>query len=154
MATEVELRRSVIVQTERPQRQVDAGRLLLVGGMVVLLTTAINLLIASGLRAWLQIPAAFTPLGAPAVATVSVAGMAGSVIVFAWLARTRPRPERTFVSVAAVALVLSWLPDIAIWVTSVFAGTTTAGILSLMSLHVVAAVIAVGLLAGFGLRQK
>jgi hypothetical protein len=54
--------------------------------------------------------------------------------------------------IATVGLFLSWVPDLGIWVTGAFHGTTGAGILSLMTLHVVAAGCAVAILTRFGLR--
>jgi predicted acyltransferase len=78
--------------------------------------------------------------------------MIGATAVFAWTARTRPDPIRTFLVIATVGLFLSWLPDLAIWATATFQDTTAAGILSLMSLHVVAAACAVAVLSRFGLR--
>ncbi len=55
---------------------------------------------------------------------------------------------------SGAGLIVSWLPDLAIWATAVFPGTTTSGILSLMALHVVAAGLAVGILLRFGLTSE
>jgi hypothetical protein len=114
--------------------------------------TVANLAVAMALRGWLQVPAGFQPLTAPAVASLTIIGMIAATVVFAWTARTRPDPIRTFLVIATVGLFLSWLPDLAIWMTGVFHGTTGAGILSLMALHVVAAGCAVAILTRFGLR--
>ena len=78
--------------------------------------------------------------------------MIAATVVFAWTAHTRPDPIRTFLAIATAGLFLSWLPVLAIWVTAVFHDTAGAGILSLMSLHVVAAACAVAILTRFGLR--
>jgi predicted acyltransferase len=78
--------------------------------------------------------------------------MIAATVVFAWTAHTRQDPIRRFLAIATVGLFLSWLPDLAIWATGVFHGTTEAGILSLMALHVVAAACAVAILTRFGLR--
>ena len=78
--------------------------------------------------------------------------MTAATVVFAWIAQTRPDRIRAFLAIAALGLFLSWLPDLAIWVTAIFHATTGAGILSLMALHVVAAAFAVAILTRFGLR--
>jgi len=129
-------------------------RLLVVGAGLVLAATVANVLVAMALRNGLGVPAAFQPLSTPAVASVTIVGMIGATLVFAWLARTRPDPRRAFLVIATVGLIVSWLPDLAIWATAVFPGTTTTGILSLMALHVVAAGFAVGILLRFGLRSE
>jgi len=54
--------------------------------------------------------------------------------------------------IATVGMFLSWLPDLAIWATAAFPDTTEAGILSLMSLHIVAAACASPSCSRFGLR--
>jgi len=129
-------------------------RLLVVGAGLVVMATVANVLIAMALRNGLGVPAAFQALSTPAVASGTIVGMIGATLVFAWVARTRRDPRRTFVLIATGGLIVSWLPDLAIWATAVFPGTTTTGILSLMALHVVAAGFAVGILLRFGLRSE
>ena len=128
-------------------------RLLVVGAGLVLVATVANVLIATALRNGLGVPAAFQALSTPAVASGTIIGMIGATLVFAWVARAQ-NPRRTFVLIASAGLIVSWLPDLAIWATAVFPGTTTTGILSLMALHVVAAGFAVGILLRFGLRSE
>jgi hypothetical protein len=127
-------------------------RLVVVGTSLALVATVANVALALALRSWLQVPAGFQPLSAPAVVSVTIIGMIAATVVFAWTANTRPDPIRTFLVIATVGLFLSWLPDVAIWITAVFHGTTGAAILSLMSLHVVAAACAVAILTRFGLK--
>jgi hypothetical protein len=127
-------------------------RLLVVGASLAVVATAANVALAMVLRSWLQVPAGFQPLMTPAVSSLTIIGMIAATVVFAWTAQTRPDPIRAFLVIATVGLFLSWLPDLAIWVTAVFHGTTGAGILSLMTLHVVAAACAVAILTRFGLR--
>jgi Family of unknown function (DUF6069) len=133
-------------RSEAPSRM----RLAVVGAVLVLVATAAELLLATVLRAAFGVPAGFSPLTAPAVATMTVAGMIGATVLFGWMAGARPDPRAAFVRIALVALVLSWLPDLGIWVTGVFPHTTGGGIISLMALHPVAAGIAIGILYRFG----
>jgi hypothetical protein len=125
-----------------------------VGTVLVLAATAAEVILAMALRSALGVPAGFSPLTAPAVATMTIVGMIGATVIFAWLARVRPDPRNAFVRIALAALVLSWLPDLGIWVTGVFPHTTGAGIVSLMALHPVAAAFAVGILYRFGLPAR
>jgi hypothetical protein len=132
--------------------QASWPRLLVVGASLALVATAANVVLAMALRSWLQVPVGFQPLTAPAVASLTIVGMIAATVVFGWTAHTRPDPIRTFLAIATAGLFLSWLPDLGIWVTAAFHGTTAAGILSLMTLHVVAAGCAVAILTRFGLK--
>jgi uncharacterized protein DUF6069 len=60
-----------------------------------------------------------------------------AVAVFALVARFARRPVETYRIVAAVALVLSWIPDLMIVSQP---GGTTGGVVALVVLHAVAAV--------------
>jgi hypothetical protein len=140
------------VAAARNSHRTSWQRLLVVGASLGLVATVANVALATALRSWLQVPAGFQPLTAPAVASVTIVGMIASTVVFGWIAQTRRDPIRTFLVIATVGLFLSWLPDLAIWVTAAFHGTTGAGIVSLMTLHVVAAACAVAILTRFGLR--
>ena len=141
---------------EGARRSLGSGwkRLLVVGAGLVLTATLANVVIAMALRNGLGVPTAFQPLATPGVASLTIAGMIGATLVFGWVARSQPDPRRAFVLIATAGLIVSWLPDLVIWTTAVFPGTTTRGILSLMALHVVAAVFAVGILVRFGLRSE
>lgn len=138
----------------RPSNAPNLARLVVVGAALAAAATAANVILAMVLRSALGVPAGFSPLTAPSVATVTIVGMIGATAVFGWLARVRPDPRSAFVWVAVAGLVLSWLPDLGIWLTGVFPHTTEAGILSLMALHPVAAGLAVGILNRFGLPAR
>jgi uncharacterized protein DUF6069 len=129
-------------------------RLVVVGAVLIVVATAAELLLAMVLRSVLGVPTGFSPLTAPAVATTTIVGMIGAIVVFGWMASVRPDPRAAFVRIALVALVLSWLPDLGIWVTGVFPHTTGAGIISLMALHPVAAGLAIGILYRFGVPAR
>jgi cell division protein FtsW (lipid II flippase) len=149
----VKLRESSVVGASTSQRT-SWQRLLVVGASLALVAAVANVAVATALRSWLQVPAGFQPLTLPFVAFFTVVGMIAATAAFAWIVQTRPNPIRTFVVIAAVGLFLSLLPDLAIGVLGVFSGTTAAGIVSLMALHVVAAACAVAILTRFGLRSE
>jgi hypothetical protein len=136
----------------QPSNGLSVRRLVAVGAGLAVVATAADVIVAMALRSALQVPAGFSPLALPGVASTTIVGMIGATVVFGWLARVRPDPRSTFVRIAAAALVLSWVPDLVVGATRIFPATTENGILSLMILHVVAAACAVGILCGFGLR--
>lgn len=138
----------------RPHAAIDARRLFMVGGGLVLLATTANVFLATALRGWLAVPTSFEPLGIPSVASFTIIGMIGAILVFAWTARAQADPGRRFISIAAAVLVVSWVPDLFIWATRAFPGTSTAGVLSLMTLHLVAASCAVLMLSRYGVASE
>ena len=82
------------------------------------------------------------------------AGSEQTMIVFAIVARFAADPVRTFTFVVApIGLVVSWLFDVALYVSRAFPGTTGRGVVALMSLHVIAGVITVLLLRAQGLSK-
>lgn len=80
------------------------------------------------------------PLTVSLVAITSVGGAVGAAVVFAVVGLFARRPVRLFRIVAAVALVLSFAMPLTI------PGAPVATILSLEVMHIVAAVVIVGLL--------
>lgn len=77
----------------------------------------------------------------PAVVVWTLIGMGGATLVYGALRRRRTAPDQTFVRIAAVVLVLSFIPDIGL-VLATDAVTTSEGI-GLMMLHVPPAVVSV-----------
>jgi hypothetical protein len=69
--------------------------------------------------------------------------------LFAWLAERRPQPVRTFVTIAAVVLLVSFIPDYLLPV----AGKTLLVSTVAAALHVVAAIVTVGVLV-VGYRRR
>ena len=105
-----------------------------VNAVVVLATTAVG--VAPGFR----------PLSLPPVLLFSVLGVAGATAV-CWLLRRRgSNPDRTFRRVAAVVLLLSFLPDLGL--LSVDPAATVPGVVVLMAMHVVVAAVSVAVLTG------
>jgi hypothetical protein len=77
----------------------------------------------------------------------------GAVIVFVLLARFARRPILMFKRIAAVTLVLSFMPDVLLLVASE-PGATAASVGVLMSMHVVAWAISVGTLTTLAGRGR
>ncbi len=135
----------------QPER-VSLKRLLWVGPLAIVAALAANFIVRAIALAVLDIPADFMPLQTTAFIPFTVVGLLGAIIVFAIIGRVARRPVRTFIIVAAVVLVLSFLPDIGL-LASGAPGATLPGILVLMLLHVVAAVIVVALLVRLAVEK-
>lgn len=132
----------------REEESIAWGRIVLVGLLAAVAAAVSNALVyfaASGLGV---IPQGFVirmtsgemPLTVSLVAITSVVGAVGAAAVFAVVGLFARRPVRLFRIVAAVALVLSFAMPLTI------PGAPAATILSLEVMHIVAAVVIVGLL--------
>lgn len=80
-------------------------------------------------------------LAYPRVVLFTVVGVLLAAGVYAVLSSRRANPDATFVRVAVVVLVVSFVPDLGLWQTD--PTVTAAGAAVLISMHVVAAVVAV-----------
>ena len=123
------------------RRLLWAGPLAIGGALVA------NAVVRAIELAVLPIPAAFFPLQSAAFVGLTVVGVLGAVLVYAVIGRFTQNPIRNFRIVAGVALLLSFLPDLGLLVSGM-PGATLAGVLGLMAMHVVAALVAVGVLTG------
>jgi Family of unknown function (DUF6069) len=127
--------------------RVPAGRLLRVGALAAVFSATANALllaVASSLFGPVVIPPDEAVTFGQVMAA-SVAGAAGAAVLFAVIDRFTWRPMRVFWGIAAVGLLLSFLPIALAGVTG-----SSAGALGLM--HVVAAVTNVSLLTTLSRR--
>lgn len=120
------------------------------GGLAVALS-----IVANAAVLWIALAAdiapGFSPLSWPPVLLLTIVGAAGGTVVYWLVARRSERPARQFTVIAAIVLVLSFIPDVVL-----LPGTpdaTTAGIVVLMLMHVIVAAICVGALTGVRRRQ-
>ncbi len=135
-----------------PAERVSLKRLLWAGPLAIVAAVIANWLVRTLALAVLDIPAEFQQLQTPAFLPFTVIGLLGAIITFAIIGRVSRRPVRTFQIVAAVVLVLSFLPDIGLLATGA-PGATLPGILVLMLMHVVAAGIVVWVLGRFAVER-
>lgn len=124
---------------------VDLGRVWWVGLAAVALATLVNGLVRLAALALMEVDPGFTPLQSPAFLPFTIIGGGAGVLVFALLARRARRPFTTFQIVAAVALVVSLLPDLGLLGRMPGANAATVGTLMLM--HGLTAAIIVGMLS-------
>ena len=137
--------------SENATQSSHAGWARLVGAGVVTVVVAVvgNLVVRALLFALFEMPADFEPFQPVRVTFLTVLGVAAATVAFAVIARRSGRPVRTFRRVAAVAFVLSIVPNLALAANpeaAPFDNASAAGFLILIVFHVVAAVISVILL--------
>jgi hypothetical protein len=132
----------------------SAVRLLAVWAAAGVASSVANVAIGAALRAILNLPSNFVNITPPNIIPITLVGVAAAVIVFAVVARVASDPLRTYTFVVApLGLIVSWLFDVALYVTRAFPGTTGRGVLALMFLHVTTGVITVLLLRAQGLPK-
>lgn len=86
----------------------------------------------------------FDPLSFPPVTLLTVAGAVGATLVYGALKRWVEQPDRTFIRIAAIVLLLSFVPDIAL--LELDADATVPAVIILMAMHIVVAAICVAIL--------
>ena len=121
--------------------RIPAGRLLRVGVLAAVISAVANALVLA-VASTLFGPVVIPPDDAVTfgqVVAASVAGAVGAAVIFAVIGRFTLRPVRLFWGIAAVGLVLSFIPI-------ALAGATGSSAATLALMHVVAAATNVGLL--------
>jgi hypothetical protein len=119
------------------------GRLWLVGLFAIIAAVVVNAVIATAAVSFLPIPASSMQIRVPMVYSVfTVIGSLGAVLVFALVARFSRRPIRLYRIIATVALVLSFIPDLAL--SSFLGGAVTVAVLLFM--HIATYLVCVGML--------
>lgn len=95
----------------------------------------------------------FSPLHPASVISLTVIGVLLAAATCLWLNRVSERPVETFRTIAPAALLLSFAPDGAIWLTAHYPQTRAATMLPLMAMHVLVATICVIALTRLGQAQ-
>ena len=136
-------------------QQTSPGNLWWVGLQTIVGAVIATLVVRAAAMAVLDIPAAFPPLAAPGPTIfLTVVGVFGGVGVFAAVCRWASQPIRLFRIIVAVALLVSFVPDILLLTSDAFPGTTVASVSTLMFQHLVAAAIVVWMLTMKGRRGR
>jgi hypothetical protein len=83
----------------------------------------------------------FSPLQPASVISLTVVGVLLATATCLWLNQISDRPLATFRSVALAALLFSFIPDTAIWITAHYPQTRAATVVPLMAMHVLVAIV-------------
>lgn len=133
-------------------KSIDWGRYALVGLGTIVAAIVANVLVYSIGRAIVGYDPEFIVLAdvSPAILFTVVPAIV-AVVLYALLMRFTSDPARIFTIIAAVVLVLSLIPDFTYIPTVPGASTGQAVVLAIM--HIVAAVVIVGMLTSFSRRS-
>ena len=131
---------------ETQPTRVGMNRLVKYGLLTVLVAVAATALVRVVSLAFVGNPADFVPLplGWGSVIASSALGAVGATVVYGVLTRVSTRPNRTFTMVAAVVLALSFAPLFTL--PPAFADAIAPVLPTLVVMHVVVAVVSVGVL--------
>ena len=115
-----------------PSERIAYRRLWWVGLLVIAAATVVNGLVRLAALRLIDVDPAFMPLQSASFIPFTVVGTGAGVLVYALLGRLSRRPVFTFYIVAAVALVISYLPDLAMLAGMPGATPATVGVLMLL----------------------
>jgi hypothetical protein len=127
--------------TRRPAVSVRSA--LTAGAVAGAISAAANLAIAALARGPLGASDDFAPLTPGPIVLWTILGAVIGAAGWRMVVTRSARSGAVLRALVPTVLVLSLLPDVALLATDALPGTTTAGVLSLMAMHVVTAAIAV-----------
>ncbi len=112
-------------------------RLRFVGGLAIVVSTVVNLIIRSIAITWLKISPGFAPIGIGPVIFWSVVAGSGAVLVFYVVTRRTKQPLPMYMLIAFMVYVCTFIPDALLLSRNppFFPGTTATAVIVLMSMH-------------------
>lgn len=120
--------------------------------VALLVSAGVNELLRSALWELLAVPETFLPFTRPAVLLWTTVGVTGAAVAFALVARWTPEPAAMYRRLAAVALLVSWVPNAFLPGSPRFPEATWQLAAGLAVLHVPPALLSVLLFPKWGLR--
>lgn len=119
------------------------------GGLALVASVVVNLAVLWAVIT-LGVTASTTAFDYPSTVVLTTVGVASATVVYWLLARRSASPDRTFVRIAVVVLLLSFVPNVGLYVS----GEATLGeAVTLMALHLPPAVACVLSLTGRSVGQ-
>lgn len=137
-------------ETERTEH-IGLTRLAISGLLAAVVAGVVNVLVRVLATTLFDVPDGYQVLGLGPVVTTTLVGVIVATAVYGIVARVSKRPNRTFLSVAVVVLLLSFGPLIA--PPAFLADAPPSVIGTLAAMHVTTAVIVVGLLVRASTRE-
>jgi hypothetical protein len=138
----MDIQSETALATGGPTRSEFARR----GAVALGVSVVVNLIVVY-LAAMAGIAPSLEPLSYGPVMVFTTLGVVGATVVYALLHRFVADPDRVFVGVAALVLLLSWLPNVTY--APGLPGATTGGLLVLAVMHLTAAVVSVVVLTDY-----
>lgn len=94
-------------------KSVAATRLAAYGVFAAIVAGVMNAIVRVGAIALFDVPPGFGPLGWGPILNTTVVGVAGATAVYGVLVRTSSQPTRRFTIIAALVLIISFVPLLA-----------------------------------------
>lgn len=129
--------------------------LLWLGPAILAASLIVNAILRAFAQAVFDIPEFFMPISSPSFIGLTIASVIAALIVFVIVARFSKRPYRTYLIVAIIALLVSFIPDLMFLINGVplpngeTASAPVAGVLTLMLMHIATAAITIFALLRF-----
>jgi F0F1-type ATP synthase assembly protein I len=136
-------------QTQDARTRAAASNLWLAGAVSMAAAVAANLIVRAFLFVLLELPGDFPPLMPLSVIIFTLIGTGLGVLAFALVIKYSKNPTRTYLVIAAVALILSILPNFALMANPAaapFPGGSALVFGVLIIFHIVAALVFIPLL--------
>jgi hypothetical protein len=131
----------------------DVRRLTQAAAITGVVAIVANLLVYALATAIFDIPDAFSALEPGPIIGFTIIGVAAAAGVLRLLAARSSQPVASFRRLVPIALAVSLIPDVAIWVTDGFDGSASAEtVLPLMVMHLIPAVASFALLPSLAAR--
>ena len=110
-----------------------------IGLVAAVVSAIVNSLLMMVTKPFMEVPDSFGPLQVPPIILWSVIGAFGAVGVYALMRKFSSDPHKTFMIIAVLVLILSFVPDLLlINVTEgIFGGVGWGAIILLMIMHVI-----------------
>lgn len=131
---------------EKQPVRIDSRHLLWAGSLAAIASVLANLLIRAIALGVLNAPPEFPPLNVGPIVGFTILGILAATVVFAIVARRTHHTIAWYRRVALVALVLSFLPDLGLYLQKFMPGTNEVSVGALVAMHIVTALITVALL--------
>ncbi len=130
-----------VTSATRPTVSVRSA--LTTGAVAAVVSGAANVAISLFARGPLGVSAEFLPLTPGPIALWTIIGVLVGAAGWRLIVNRSPRSGAVLRTLVPTVLVLSLVPDVALLVTGAMPGTTVAGVVSLMVMHVITTAIAV-----------
>ncbi len=134
------------LKTQAPSQQVKFKNLLWVGPLAIVASVVACLIIRTIAVPLLNISPEFMPLSFGPPVLFSAIGALAATIAFAIVGRFSQRPVALYRTIALVALVISLIPDVLLYLAPTMPGVSLPAVVALMAMHITVWAICVNLL--------
>lgn len=136
------------------RQQINYKRLWWIGLLALVASLASNITMRTIAGMLFPIPSTFTPLTWERLSLFTLIGVVGAVGVFALVGHFARHPRRTFLRIAVVTFVLSFIPNLVLLIENFIPDTTLPGTIVSGLMHVPPALFSTNLLIRLGYTSR